>query len=146
MLQTGMAIRISKSLLALPLVLTGCADDKDEQVERGLALKAAYEDAYCAIASDTACAVDEDVCVFQPYESLEICETSVNVDFGNCPEIWEALAEREADVQACIDWLGTVSCGASGYCDEDGYSVLDDPICDVIGELQGLWCEGADTY
>ena len=115
-------------------------------MDKGLALKAEYQQAYCGIAADASCAAGEDTCAFQPYGSVELCESAVNVDFSGCPEIWEAMAEREDDIRACVDALETLSCGAEGLCDGEGASLLDLSECEVIGELQGLWCEGADTY
>jgi len=132
--------------IALSFPLTGCDKDEEDLVDRGLELKTLYAAAFCAAASDAACATDDSVCVFQPYDSVSACESAVNIDFSSCPNLWEPLAEAEDDVQACVQALESMTCGATGLCDEFGSSVFPLPECEVVADLQGLWCEGADTF
>ena len=139
-------MRTCISLLVVLATLPGCDKDEDDAVDRGVALKAAYLDALCAAASDPACVTDDATCAFQPYASVEACESVVNVSFSDCPNLWVPLSEVEAEVEACVAALESLTCGAEGLCDADGYSVLPLPECEVVVDLQGLWCEGADTF
>jgi hypothetical protein len=130
---------------ALLSTLIACQDSSNELVDRGLALASDYEDAYCALAADEACAVDEDVCPYEPFASLTACGDNVSLRFTNCPDIYEALASDEAAVQGCIDALAATTCGADGLCDADGWSLLEPDACDIISELRGRYCQGADS-
>jgi len=131
----------------LLLLLTSCQSSTDEAVEAGLALKASYQEAWCAVASDPACESASEACPHTPYATAADCESVVNLAFSDCPGIYEALAESEAAVQACLDQLSTVDCaGGAGPCDGQGNELLQDLDCDVIRDLQARFCRGADTF
>lgn len=128
------------------LMIAGCDKESDDAVDRGLELKALFLDAYCEAASDASCATDEATCAFQPYDSVDSCESKINVSFQDCPNLWVPLSEEEDAVLACVEALGAMTCDASGLCDEDGFDIFPLPECEIVADLQGLWCEGADTF
>ena len=130
---------------ALLSTVFACQNSSDELVDRGLELKGQYTDAYCALATDEACAVGEDVCPYQPFTSLSSCDDNVSLRFANCPEIYEALAESEDEVVACIDALESTTCGADGLCDADGWSLLEPEACEAVEQLLGRYCQGSDS-
>ena len=143
-MRDGISFLLLVGSVSLPLA--GCEKEEDERVTLGLELQSSYRDAFCAVASDSACSTDDSTCAFQPYDSMEACESVVNVSFANCSNLWVPLADAEAEVRTCIQALESFTCGAEGLCDEGGYSVFPLPECEVIVDLQTLWCEPPDTF
>ena len=133
------------SLGVLLLLFTGCQSSTDEAVEAGLALKADYQTAWCAVAADPACESAADTCVFSPYTSVADCESVVNLSFANCDGIYEALAEASSSVEACLDQLAAIEC-PDGLCDDQGNELLEDLDCAIIADLQSRLCRGPDTF